>query len=93
DFAQYHCNREMVEIDNVIEPEDIAELKDLIQRHLRYTGSMVARRILDDWEAHLARFVKVTPHEYKRVLQEQARSGGHYEVEPLVGALAGVENG
>jgi glutamate synthase domain-containing protein 3 len=45
-------------------------LRELVERHLRYTGSTVAQAILDDWEAARARFVKVFPHEYKRALGE-----------------------
>jgi glutamate synthase (NADPH) large chain len=42
----------------------------LIERHLRFTGSTLALRILDDWDAARARFVKVFPHEYQRALCE-----------------------
>jgi glutamate synthase (NADPH/NADH) large chain len=41
-----------------------------IERHLRYTGSTLALKVLDDWEASRAKFVKVFPHEYKRALTE-----------------------
>ena len=47
-------------------------LKQFIESHLRYTGSDVARRILDDWERARAQFVKVFPHEYRRALGELA---------------------
>jgi glutamate synthase (NADPH/NADH) large chain len=47
-------------------------LRDLMDRHLRYTASSVALRILDDWEAHRGKFVKVLPNEYKRALTEMA---------------------
>jgi len=43
----------------------------MISRHYEYTGSSVARFILDDWENQLPHFVKVFPQEYKRVLQQQ----------------------
>jgi len=49
---------------------DEAMLKELIERHLRYTGSTRALAILDDWDAARARFVKIFPHEYKRALSE-----------------------
>lgn len=42
----------------------------LIQRHLKYTGSAVARAILNNWDAAKANFVKVFPHEYARALKE-----------------------
>ena len=43
-------------------------LKGLIEKHFRLTGSETARRILDDWERARGVFVKVFPHEYRRVL-------------------------
>jgi len=47
-------------------------LKGLIERHAKYTSSLTARRILDDWANYRARFVKVMPHEYRRALTEMA---------------------
>ena len=47
-------------------------LKRLIERHLAYTGSAQAQRILDDWNAMRAKFVKVFPNEYRRALGELA---------------------
>ena len=47
-------------------------LKGLIEKHAQFTGSPQARRILDDWAAYRARFVKVMPHEYRRALSEIA---------------------
>ncbi|HOW71712.1 MAG TPA: glutamate synthase-related protein [Phycisphaerae bacterium] len=74
DFARCRCNLEMVEIEAVTAEVDIAELRSLIERHVHYTGSTPGRRILDHWEECLPRFVKILPIEYKRVLEEQART-------------------
>jgi len=49
---------------------DEALLRELVERHLRFTGSTLALAILDDWEASLDKFVKVLPHEYTRALTE-----------------------
>jgi glutamate synthase (NADPH/NADH) large chain len=49
---------------------DAIRLRQLIQAHLRYTGSAVAQRILDDWAAYLPKFVKVMPVDYRRALLE-----------------------
>jgi glutamate synthase (NADPH/NADH) large chain/glutamate synthase (ferredoxin) len=51
---------------------DEAQLKALLQEHLRWTGSKRARDLLDGWEAARGKFVKVFPHEYKRALSELA---------------------
>ena len=54
--------------------EDIAELKQLIEKHHRYTGSELARRLLGNWPATLTKFVKVMPLDYKRVLEENQKT-------------------
>ena len=61
----------MVELEPVEADEDISELKSLVEKHERFTGSTVARRVLNDWDASLGKFVKVMPVDYKRVLQER----------------------
>jgi glutamate synthase (NADPH) large chain len=45
-------------------------LKELIERHVQYTGSMRARELLDQWAVARSKFVKVFPTEYKRALAE-----------------------
>jgi glutamate synthase (NADPH/NADH) large chain len=68
-FAE-NCNKEMVDLDPVGN-EDIAELNDIITWHYAYTGSTVAKFVLDDFENQLKNFVKVFPKDYKRALQER----------------------
>ena len=53
--------------------EDIDELKLLIENHLTYTDSVVAKKILKDWKRELNLFKKVMPTDYKRFLQEELR--------------------
>ena len=59
-------------------------LRDLIDRHLRYTASSVALRVLDNWDVCRGKFVKVFPSEYKRALAEmaarEARAGAAKEL-------------
>jgi glutamate synthase (ferredoxin) len=45
----------------------------LIARHHEYTSSPVAKRVLDNWHAHVPRFAKVMPRDYKRMLEAFAR--------------------
>ncbi len=71
DHLLENCNLEMVELDKVEEPQDVAELRELIAKHQKYTGSTVAAAILDDWDAALGKFKKVMPVDYKRALKEQ----------------------
>ncbi|HSN82845.1 MAG TPA: glutamate synthase large subunit [Polyangiales bacterium] len=65
------CNMEMVELEKLEYPEEIAVLKGLIEEHLQYTGSAVAQRVLADWDEALRTFVKVMPVDYKRVLRQK----------------------
>ncbi|MCK4746278.1 MAG: glutamate synthase subunit alpha, partial [Bacteroidales bacterium] len=67
----YFCNMGMVEISLVEDLNDLSELRDLIKKHHRYTGSPRAREVLDDWERYLPKFFKIIPYEYKRVLEEE----------------------
>ena len=67
----YFCNMDMVEIDLVEESQYRKELHELIRQHYLYTGSKLARIMLDDWQLYLDDFVQVMPIEYKRVLQEE----------------------
>ena len=62
------CNKEMVDLDPVNE-EDEKLLQEMINKHYEYTGSTVAKFILDDFENQLKNFVKVFPKDYKKVLQ------------------------
>jgi glutamate synthase (NADPH) large chain len=65
------CNPELVGFDELT-PDDEAELRALISEHAASTGSSVARRVLERFDEVLPRFVKVMPHDYKRVLAELA---------------------
>ncbi len=67
-FASTRCNRSGVDLEPVSDPEDVSLLKNLIQRHLEFTGSPRAARLLADWDAQLPKFIKVFPQEYKRAL-------------------------
>ncbi len=65
-------NFEMVDLETMEKPEDIAELKTMLESHLRYTDSAAAKRILDDWSKSLHQFKKVIPIRYREILQERA---------------------
>ncbi len=71
-FAE-RCNMGMVGFEHLSEPDTI-ELRAMVEEHLRRTDSPVAARVLEEWGKLLAgrAFVKVMPHDYKRVLGELA---------------------
>jgi glutamate synthase (NADPH) large chain len=66
------CNKETYGLEPVVDSADVDELKTLISNHLNFTGSTVARQILDNWDQSVKQFVKVMPTDYKRVLAEMA---------------------
>jgi len=67
-FSSMCCNRASVDLDPVQDPEDVKTIETLLIRHLEATGSNRARWLLENWATVVAKFVKVFPHEYKRVL-------------------------
>jgi glutamate synthase, large subunit len=67
----YFCNMEMVELSLIEEASYRKELHELIRQHYLYTGSKLARTMLDDWNHYADQFIQVVPIEYKKVLQEE----------------------
>ena len=67
----YFCNMEMVELRLIEEASYRKELHELIRQHYLYTGSKLARTMLDDWPRYADQFIQVVPIEYKKVLQEE----------------------
>jgi len=67
------CNREMVYLERLEDEEEIEEVKEMIHKHLEYTKSGRARKILAMWNEMVPRFVKIMPKDYKRMLQAMKR--------------------
>ena len=67
----FFCNMEMVELSLLEDSASRKELHELIRQHYLYTGSPLARTLLDDWPRYIDQFIQVTPIEYKRVLAEE----------------------
>ncbi len=67
-FAR-RCNHDAIELEPLIEDDDLKIVRDLLERHVRYTASTVAGRLLADWASSIERFVKVVPREYKRAME------------------------
>ncbi len=88
--SRRRVNPEMVELGEP-DPDDLEWLRDRIGRHRHETGSPLAGRILADWAAASAAFVKVMPVDYRRVLEasERARAAGADEVEAVMAVASG----
>ena len=63
-----HLNKEMVLMEKVENKTDIEELKNLLKKHVKYTGSEKASKILDTWEESLPKFKKIIPEDYKKLI-------------------------
>jgi glutamate synthase (NADPH) large chain len=81
------CNLAMVELEKLTDENDIAELKEMIEEHGRYTQSSVADAILKNFKENLRHFHKVMPIDYRRALQQQAAEAAQHH------AVAGVKHG
>jgi glutamate synthase domain-containing protein 2/glutamate synthase domain-containing protein 1/glutamate synthase domain-containing protein 3 len=77
------CNLDMVDLELVQDEKDIKELEGMITRHVKYTGSKKAAKILLKWEACLPFFVKVFPMEYRRVLGKMSKEDESTEREEV----------
>ncbi|MFQ5898117.1 MAG: glutamate synthase large subunit [Candidatus Methylomirabilia bacterium] len=73
DFKR-RCNLGMVDLEPLAAHEDVEEVKELLRRHIRYTRSAVAERVLTRWETVQPKFVKVIPRDYKRALNAMKRA-------------------
>ena len=70
-FEKY-VNREMVEIEDMVDEKDIEELKILIENHVTHTGSKRGAFILSNWDKQIKNFLKIIPGEYKKALARLA---------------------
>jgi glutamate synthase domain-containing protein 3 len=68
DFTEKRCNLDSVDLEPLVESDDELTVKNLLARHLELTGSPRAKWLLDNWAEAQSRFIKVFPHEFKRVL-------------------------
>jgi glutamate synthase (NADPH) large chain len=98
DFSTRRCNKAMVDLEPLQSDADIAEVRALLERHREYTGSPRAAWILEHWAEAQARFIKVFPHEYKRVLNVPRADSVYIApipiaTSPLVTAAAEVQHG
>jgi len=73
DFAR-RCNKEMVDLETLVDAAEIDLVQNLIMKHVAVTGSTYAERLLADWAGLQSRLVKVMPREYKRALAQQAKA-------------------
>jgi glutamate synthase domain-containing protein 2/glutamate synthase domain-containing protein 1/glutamate synthase domain-containing protein 3 len=82
-FAEERCNLGSVDLESIDGSKDAQIVRELIIRHLELTGSRRAKWILENWAETLPRFIKVFPHEYKRVLGVSRSRRAHVPSQPM----------
>jgi len=90
DFTEERCNLDSVDLEPLVDIKDLQLVRDLITRHFDLTGSGRAKWILDNWSDAVGRFIKVFPHEFKRVLGVTRSEHAYIPSESLT-ALAAAE--
>ena len=90
DFTEKRCNLESVDLEPLTEIKDLQVVRELVQRHAEFTGSQRAKWLLDNWNEAVSRFIKVFPHEFKRVLGIARAEQAYIPGEPLA-VLANAE--
>jgi len=90
-FAR-RCNQQMVDLEPLAETEDLEFVRMMLRRHVHYTNSGRAVRLLADWIEEHPRFVKIIPRDYKRVLLAEARARAENR-EPAFAELVGAALG
>ena len=96
DFSSRLCNKASVDLEPLVSGEDVAEVRALLERHRDFTGSPRAAWILEHWAEAQPQFIKVFPHEYKRVLGVERVDTVYASPigsSPMVTATAEVQHG
>jgi glutamate synthase (NADPH/NADH) large chain len=91
DFEPFNrmCNKEMVLLESLDNYQEIEDIRQLIENHVKYTDSLKAEYILRHWNEIVPRFVKVIPKEYKRMMEsiEKMESKGLHPSEAAMSAF------
>ena len=89
DFDEIYCNKSLVLLEKIESEEELKEIKDMIGKHVEFTGSPLGKKVLDDWKGYSLRFSKVIPKDYKRMLKniDKAHKAGLSGEEALMVAF------
>jgi glutamate synthase domain-containing protein 3 len=96
DFTEKRCNLESVDLEPLQEMQDVQTVRNLVTRHLELTHSRRAKFILENWHDVVSRFIKVFPHEFKRVMGVRRIEQSYIPAEPMLagaGVHGQVQNG
>ena len=89
DFDEIYCNKSLVLLEKIESDEELKEIKDMIGKHVEYTGSPLGKKVLADWASYSLRFSKVIPKDYKRMIEniDKAHKAGFSGEEALMVAF------
>jgi glutamate synthase domain-containing protein 3 len=73
-------NTEMVDLDPIEDPKESEEVRSMVERYVRYTGSKEAKALLENWDVTVSKMIKVMPVDYKRVLANMPRKKDEQDV-------------
>jgi glutamate synthase domain-containing protein 3 len=88
-FEKESCNKASVDLEKVFDPQDQQLIHQYVSKHFELTESPRAKRVLDNWLTMVPRFVKIFPHEYKRVLSQIRKPVAAVVNQPLPVVLHG----
>lgn len=89
DFDEVYCNKALVLLEKIESAEEMNEVQEMIEKHVRYTDSPLGKNILADWKNYGPRFTKIIPADYKRMLENisKAHEAGLSGEEALMAAF------
>jgi glutamate synthase domain-containing protein 3 len=90
DFLEKCCNPASVDLEPLMNAEDVRTVRSMVEEHVRRTDSSLGKRVLANWDSILPQFIKIFPHELKRVLGVE-RSATQYSGKREMVAAAAAE--
>ena len=87
-------NKQMVEVESVVDKYDVMELKDMIVEHVQCTNSKRGKEVLEHFEEYLPKFKKIIPHDYKKMMSTigQMEVKGLSSEQALIEAFYAIKN-
>lgn len=91
DFDEIYCNKSLVLLENISTEQEMKEVKAMIRRHVKHTGSQRGQEVLDNWAEFAPRFTKIIPKDYKQMIEniDKAHKAGLSGEEALTAAFEG----
>ncbi|NBJ15264.1 MAG: glutamate synthase large subunit [Dehalobacter sp. 4CP] len=91
DFEEIYCNKSLILMEKIASEKELKEIREMIRKHVAHTGSPLGRKVLDNWADYAARFTKIIPKDYKKMMEniDRAHKAGLSGEEALTAAFEG----